>query len=225
MRKYYKYRLDLVTLNIVATLLLIIAIIPCLDSVVNYLMNGTLKIFVILMLAYLLWIILHELLHGIGHLLCGSKFSNLSFGADLVKGILFCLIRKEVSKKQILISLLFPFFFIGILTYIIGIIINSPLLIILSAANISGAAGDLIMFFDFIKLDNDITYIEPSEGTTFYLMSNNLKNKKLFGLKFEEEGEYNSSMFNNSTKKIDITKSSYIIFSLIIIISILILFL
>ena len=45
------------------------------------------------------------------------------------------------------------------------------------------------------------------------------------GLKFEEEGEYNSSMFNNSTKKIDITKSSYIIFSLIIIISILILFL
>ena len=81
------------------------------------------------------------------------------------------------------------------------------------------------MFFDFIKLDNDITYIEPSSGTTFYLMSNNLKNKKLFGLKFEEEGEYNSSMFNNSTKKIDITKSSYIIFSLIIIISILILFL
>lgn len=225
MRKYYKYRLDLVTLNIVATLLLIIAIIPCLDSVVNYLMNGTLKIYVILMLAYLLWIILHELLHGIGHLLCGSKISDLSFGADLVKGILFCLIRKEVSKKQILISLLFPFFFIGILTYIIGIIINSPLLIILSAANISGAAGDLIMFFDFIKLDNDITYIEPSDGTTFYLMSNNLKNKKLFGLKFEEEGEYNSNMFNNSTKKIDISKSSYIIFSLIIIISILILFL
>ena len=209
MRKFYKYRLDLITLNIVATLLLIIAIIPCLDSVVNYLMNGSLKLYVILMLAYLLWIILHEILHGIGHLLCGSKFSDLSFGADLVKGILFCLIRKEISKKQILISLLFP----------------CPLLIILSAANISGAAGDLIMFFDFIKLDNDITYIEPSSGTTFYLMSNNLKNKKLFGLKFEEEGEYNSSMFNNSTKKIDITKSSYIIFSLIIIISILILFL
>ena len=223
MRKYYKYKLNLSTLNFVSILLFIVALLPVLNSVAKYLESNE-KNFAIAFIFYLLWVILHELLHGIGHLVCGSKLNDLSFGAALEKGVLFCLIRKEIGKKQILISLMFPFFFIGVLTYIIGIIINSPLLLVLSIANISGAVGDLIMFFNFIKLKNDITYIEPGDGTSFYIMSNNLLNKKMFGLKYVEEGEYDSSMFNNSTKKIDIKKSSYIIFSLIIIISILILF-
>ena len=168
---------------------------------------------------------MHELLHGIGHLVCGSKLNDLSFGAALEKGVLFCLIRKEIGKKQILISLMFPFFFIGVLTYIIGIIINSPLLLVLSIANISGAVGDLIMFFNFIKLKNDITYIEPGDGTSFYIMSNNLLNKKMFGLKYVEEGEYDSNMFNTPSKKIDISKTSYILFIIFILISIVMFFL
>lgn len=176
------------------------------------------------MIVLLFWLILHEILHGIGHLVCGSKNSDLSFGAAIEKGVLFCLIRKEVGKKQIIISLLFPFFFIGVVTYIIGIIINSPMLILLSILNISGACGDLTMFFDFIKLKNDITYIEPGDGTSFYLMSNTPV-KKLFGMKFVEEGEYNKDMFNEPSKKIDISKVSYIFFVICIIYAIISIFL
>lgn len=224
MRKYYKYKLNLSTLNFVSILLFIVALLPVLNSVAKYLESNE-KNFAIVFIFYLLWVILHELLHGIGHLVCGSKLNDLSFGAALEKGVLFCLIRKEIGKKQILISLMFPFFFIGVLTYIIGIIINSPLLLVLSIANISGAVGDLIMFFNFIKLKNDITYIEPGDGTSFYIMSNNLLNKKMFGLKYVEEGEYDSNMFNTPSKKIDISKTSYILFIIFILISIVMFFL
>lgn len=224
MRKYYKYTLNLVVLNIVSVLLFIATLLPVLKIVINYI-EGDEKNLAIVFIFYLIWIISHELLHGIGHLVCGSKINDLSFGAALEKGVLFCLIRKEIGKRQILISLLFPFFFIGVLTYVVGILINNPLLLILSIANISGAVGDLIMFFDFINLKGDITYIEPGDGTSFYLMSSNPINRKMFGLKFVEDGVYDSNMFNNSSKKIDISKTSYILFIIFILLSILMFFL
>ena len=156
---------------------------------------------------------LHEVLHGIGHILNGVKLKDLTFGASIEKGVLFCLVRKEVNKKDILISLLFPFFFIGIVTYILGIIIDSPVLVILSIFNISGASVDVLMFLDFIRLNNDMTYIEPGDGTSFYLTSKNLKKKKLFGLKLVEEGTYSENMFKIDTHKtFDISKTSCIFF-------------
>ena len=224
MRRYYKYKLNLTVLNIVSILLLIFATLPVLNCIVNYFKSNK-KNLAIAFIFYIIWIIFHEILHGIGHLVCGSKLDDLSFGAALEKSVLFCLIRKEIGKRQILISLLFPFFFIGVVTYIIGIIINSPLLLTLSIANISGAVGDLIMFLNFIKLKNDITYIEPGDGTSFYIMSNNPLNKKMFGLKFIEDGEYDSNMFNKSSKKLKISKTSYILFIIYILSSILMLFL
>ena len=223
MRKYYKYKLNINTINVVATILFIVACIPAYKLLYNYISN--MKNVGIVLIAYLFWMVFHEALHGIGHLLCGSKRKDISFGAAFEKGVLFCLIRKEVSKKQILISLIFPFFFIGIVTYIVGFIINSPLLIILSVFNISGAAGDLLMFYHFIKLDNDITYIEPGDGTSFYLTTCNLKNKKMFGLEFVEEGEYKQDMFNEKTKAWDISKTSYIVFGVCIVLGLICIFL
>ena len=121
--------------------------------------------------------------------------------------------------------MIFPFFFIGVVSYIVGVIINSPLLIILSIFNISGAAGDLLMFYHFIKLDKDITYIEPGDGTSFYLTTCNLKNKKMFGLDYVEEGEYKQDMFNQKTKTYDISKTSYIFFIICFILGLICIFL
>lgn len=218
MRKYYKYKMNLTLINIISIIIFIIPLVPCIKIVKDYILNDNMKACATLLGAYLFWMIFHEALHGIGHLLCGSSKKDLSFGACIEKGVLFCLIRKEVHKKQILTSLIFPFFFIGVVTYIIGLIINSPLLVLLSVFNISGASADLIMFLDFIKLDKDITYIEPGDGTSFYLMADNLKNKKLFGLVLEEEGEYKEDMFKDRNYKIfDISKTSIIVFVVILI--------
>ena len=215
MRKYYKFKMNLVTANVLATVILILFCIPVYNYIIDLITDT--KLFVLTFILYMVWMLLHEILHGIGHMLCGVKPKDLSYGADIKKGILFCLVRKEVSKKDILISLLFPFFFIGVVTYILGIVINNPVLIALSIFNISGACVDLLMFFDFIKLGNDITYIEPGEGDTFYIMSNK-DIKKLFGLKLLEEGIYKEDMFSNiSYKRFDISKFSIEFFILCVI--------
>ena len=140
MRKYYKFEINTMIANILCIIITLIAAIPAFIFIKSF--EFDYKKLGILFFCYLLWMFLHEILHGIGHLLCGVKLKQLSFGANIEKGVLFCLVRREVNKKGILISLIFPFFFIGIVTYIIGIIINSPLLIILSILNIN----------DFLKL-------------------------------------------------------------------------
>ena len=225
MRKYYKFEIDTVKGNILCILITIIAIIPAWNIMIKYIENINMKELGILIFAYLLWMFLHEILHGIGHIICGVKPKDLSFGASLEKSVLFCLVRREVNKKGILFSLIFPFFFIGIVTYIIGVIINSPLLISLSILNIGGASMDLTMFLQFIRLGEDITYIEPGDGTSFYLISNNNINK-LYGLKKVEEGEYNKEMFLNKNNKVfDISKTSFLLLGIFFICCLILIFL
>jgi len=225
MRKYYKFEIDTVKGNILCILITILAIIPAWNTIFKYIDDISIKEFGILFFVYLIWMFLHEALHGMGHILCGVKPKDLSYGAMLEKGILFCLVRREVSKKGILISLIFPFFFIGVVTYIIGLIISSPLLISLSILNIGGASMDLTMFLQFIRLGKDITYIEPGDGTSFYLMSDSNINK-LYGLKKIEEGEYINDMFADRENKIfDISKSSILVLSFFFISCLILIFL
>ena len=225
MRKYYKFEIDTVKGNILCILITIIAIIPAWNIMIKYIENINIEELGILFFAYLLWMFLHEILHGIGHIICGVKPKDLSFGASLEKSVLFCLVRREVNKKGILVSLIFPFFFIGIVTYIIGVIINSPLLISLSILNIGGASMDLTMFLQFIRLGEDITYIEPGDGTSFYLISNSNINK-LYGLKKVEEGEYNKEMFLNKNNKVfDISKTSFLLLGIFFIFCLILIFL
>ena len=225
MRKYYKFEIDTMFANILCLVITIIACVPFFIIRKSIDFNIDYKTFGLFFLLYLFWMLLHEALHGIGHILCGVSYKDLSYGANLEKGVLFCLVRKEVSKKDILISLIFPFFFIGIVTYIIGFMIDSPLLIFLSIFNIGGASMDLTMFIQFIKLGNDITYIEPGDGTSFYVMSNN-NIDKLIGLKKKEEGEYNSEMFLNRNNKVfDITKTSSILLGILLVCCLILIFL
>lgn len=223
MRKYYKYKINLTFGNILAIIVFVLATIPAFIFSDGYVIDYDIKFLSIFLLVYLLWTFLHEILHGIGHMICGVKRNELSFGAYLEKGILFCLVRREVNKKGILVSLLFPFFFIGVVTYIIGLLINNQLLILLSIFNISGASIDLLMFYNFIKLGNDITYIEPGDGTSFYIMSNRDINK-LTGFTLLEKGEYNKDMFNIQNKVFDISKSSIVILGLIVVMSLVLIF-
>ena len=65
-----------------------------------------------------------------------------------------CLCKQNISKKNILISLLFPFIFIGVITYVIGVLFNNSVLIWLSILNISGCSGDLMMFLGLLRLKN-----------------------------------------------------------------------
>ena len=128
-KKYYLFKMNTRKLNIISSIIGILLFIIFMVVYLQKLTIGELAdeiynampLIVILMFPYF---ILHEIFHSIAYVLHGAKFKNITYGAYLEKGILCCLCKQNISKKNILISLLYPFFFLGIVTIIIGYIIT-----------------------------------------------------------------------------------------------------
>ena len=220
-KKYYIYEMNLWVLNIISILLFILMIILTiflLNVGVIKNVNYPLGIIFLLMIPYLC---LHELLHSLAYVLYGADFKNITYGANLEKGVLCCLCKQNITRKNILLSLIYPFIFIGVITYIIGIIIDCPVLIALSVFNISGCSGDLLMFFDFLTI-KDFEYSEFDNPTAFGLYTEeDFSNKKLFGLDYKESAK---NLRIKDLKKVTISKVSIVYFILILIVGLLWLF-
>lgn len=158
----------------------------------------------ILLIPYLF---LHECLHALSYVLNGADFKNITFGIHLEKGIMCTLCKENISKRNILISLIFPFIFIGVITYILGIYFNNDVLVWLSIFNISGCSGDLMMFFDLIKIKN-FEYSEYDNPLAFGIYTDeDLSDKKLFGLKYIGS---KVDLEKNDFKKLSVSKVSLI---------------
>lgn len=217
--KYYTYKLNLNILNILAIILfLVVAIIVILIEHNDYYkITYSLNLFIYIFL----WIILHELLHGIGFAIFKSvNIKNITFGIALEKGVFYCMCKQRIGKKVILTSLLFPLTIIGIITLIIGMIINNFSLVFLSLLNITSAIGDIVMTIYFFKTPNDITYLDLDDCTSFTVISKrDLCNIKVPGIKLIKTGIYDKNkMYSKNKKKITITKPSYIILIIFLII-------
>lgn len=219
--KYYVYQMNLITLNISSIFLLLIVGLICLlidkDFVINsidYLFNGNNTIY--FFLYYFIYIILHELLHSLSYVLYGAKFNKIEYGMEIEKGILYCLCKQDISKKNILNSLFFPLFYIGIITLFISYIVNSYMLFLLSVSNIVGCIGDIIMFIFIVRLNKDVKFSECNDSTSFAIKSDkDISDIKPFGLKYLG---IKKELDRKMDKKINISKLS-LIFILFIIIS------
>lgn len=204
--KYYRYSMDMKKLNVFCFVLFI----P-IFFFIYFLGIGSYINFTSLVL-YFFWMFLHEFLHGIGFSFGNINRKNIVYGANLEKGIFYCMCKELISKKNIMISLMFPFVFIGVLTLFVGFVINSPILIILSLFNIAGCAGDIAMFFSFLFLPG-FSYIDLDDCTGFVLVSkSDLSKHKLFGMNLVEVGNYDSLSLAQDYKKITVSKLSWIIF-------------
>lgn len=166
----------------------------------------------LLFLLLILYLMLHELLHGLGYLIGGTKRENIIYGMALEKGILYAMANQELDKKNILISLQMPFVVIGVITYIIGAIISSPLLVTLSIVNLMGASMDLVMFFYILKLNKDTTYSESGEPDEFVLITtDNLEEKKSLFFRIKENKKYKESDYVfEKQKRLRVSKESII---------------
>lgn len=166
----------------------------------------------------LLWMVIHEIIHGIAYYVNGARKENITFGVALEKGIFYCKCGEFIDKKNIIISLLSPFILIGVITLIIGCLANSIILITLSIVNISGAAGDLAMFGFFIKQDKNIRFKELGDSTTFCLETvEDLSNKKFLSVKLKKVVVDEKEVEEEKSKKVSITKASWIILIVFII--------
>ena len=180
---------------------------------VNYYITTEIE-FIIVWLLYIPYIIFHEILHSIGYVANGADFKRITYGVHLEKGVLCCSCKQVINRKNILWSLIYPLLFIGIITYVISAIFNLKILMLLSIFNISGCAGDIIMFFAFLKIKN-FKFFEYDNPMAFGVVTNeNLENKKFIGLKRIEESNFKQTI----DKKISISKTSIIFFAIYIVI-------
>lgn len=220
-KKEYILEYDMVFANVFSFLLLFLAIIVTFgivflfniprEALEIYLGENTNKYFLIFFILMILWMVLHEIIHGIAYQVMGAKSKNIVYGAAIEKGVFYCKCKEYIDKKCIMVSLLSPFILIGVITYILGFIINSPLLVILSIVNISGASGDLMMFNFFLKQDDDVEFKELGFSSPFVLRtSKNLNDKKYLGIKSIKEVKDESETKEGPEKKITISKASWI---------------
>lgn len=220
MKQIYKFKLDLIFLNIGSIVLFLLVFIP----ILIFKRDLSLKIDFNFILLMVLWMALHELFHGIGFgIFKGVDKKNIKYGIQLESGIFYCMCKQKISKANILTSLMFPFTFIGVITLIIGLLINNSTLILLSLVNIAGAIGDLAMFISILLMPNNIEYIDLDDTTGFFLISSSdLSKSKLIGFKYDSCMDFNDENLKSKVQdKITITKTSYVIMFILLGISIL----
>ena len=213
-KKYYLFELNITILNIVSLVLFGLVFLLC-----NILFPKTADIarldFILVFALYIVFMLLHEILHSISYVLHGAKLKKIVYGAYIEKGVLYCLCKQNITRKNILNSLLFPFFYIGIVTLVIALTFDLPTLLYLSIFNISGCAGDLVMFTYISKLNKNIEFSEFDNPIQFAIQSNEDVSKiKHFGLNFIKE---TNSISRTIDKKISVSKGSIILAILLII--------
>ena len=217
-KKYYIYQMNLTLLNITSIFLLLVVGLICLLINKNFVINSLDYLFtsnntLLFFILYFIYIIIHELLHSLSYVIYGAKYNKIEYGIEIEKGILYCLCKQDISRKNILNSLMFPLFYIGIVTLIISFILKNSMLFLLSLSNIVGSIGDIIMFIFIIRLDKNIEFSEYDDSISFGIKSNkDISNMKPFGLKYLG---IKNSIPRNINKKINISKFS-LIFILII---------
>ena len=218
-KKYYLFKMKMGPLTMVSFILFFIMIgltylLGYIESI-NYVLN--MNIFLLLII-YFSYLFLHELLHSFAYVIYGGKYNKITYGISLELGVLYCLCKQNISKKNILHSLMYPLIFIGIITYIISIIFNLPILLWLSIFNISGCSGDIIMFIFISKLKN-IEFSEMDDPISFAIYSKNDVSKiSHYGLEYIGE---KVKIERNDFTKIKVSKQSYYILAIMIILSIL----
>ena len=223
MKKAYVYKMNLVPANFLGLVVFILLLV--LTSALNIDLLSVFNDlpFILILALLILYMLLHELLHGIGYRITGSKSNKIKYGVELEKGILYTLVLEEVPKKNILVSLQMPFVIIGIITYILGYILNIPLLLLLSIFNLMGASMDLVMFIYISKI-KDVHYAETKASNEFILISKEdlTKKKSLFFRITEVKNYKKDDYIIKLDNKITITKASiiftiiYLIFGIII---------
>jgi hypothetical protein len=207
-RYYYMFKMNTYFLNGFSLVLIAIC---CLFFYLLY-GNNTIPILrenmSIVVFLYIPYLVLHEQLHSLAYVIYGADFKNITYGVHLEKGILCCLCKQRINKRNILHSLLYPFIIIGVITLIIGILVNYPVLVILSLTNIAGCSGDLVMFYHLSKL-NDFEFSEYNDPIAFGLFTKeDFSRLNMFGLDYVGK---KASLVRNNLRKVVVSKTSAIL--------------
>ncbi|MDE6141484.1 MAG: DUF3267 domain-containing protein, partial [Bacilli bacterium] len=163
-KNYYRFDMDLKTMNILASILYIIFFVYLFGN--TYFSQFEFSLLaIILMLAYFA---LHEICHGIGYALFAKDKKNIKFGAILEKGVFYAMCQEEISKTAIIVSLIFPILILTIIPLPFAYLYKNSLVLFLAMTNLIGAIGDIFLIKLVLKLPKNITYIDYDNNIGAY---------------------------------------------------------
>lgn len=207
--KYYKFEVDMKFMNILAMVSFIPVILLCIVFSEFFSKTFTSDIYYLYLVGLMLYFLLHEICHGIGYSIFAKNKKNIKYGIALEKGVLYALCQERISKKGIIVSLLFPVIFLTIIPIIIGVIFGFPTLILYALLNLIGAVADITMCLLIIKLPSDIEYIDyNSDIGAYFISKTDIKDTKIKGFKCVSSGIHDESLIDKSIKRFTITKKS-----------------
>ncbi len=152
-------------LNLYAILFIIVLAIPTLllFGSFNIVIDGfeSLVPAFLYMIAFLVFVVIHELLHGISFILFGKvKIKEVKFGLVLKSGMAYCISTVPVPIKAARISLMMPVYAVCIPLYIVGILLNSVGLALLAIFFLSGSIADFYYMWISRKVEKELYMFE-----------------------------------------------------------------
>lgn len=133
---------------------------------IDFASNGTEKYFLkflIFIAVYFVFIVLHELIHGLTWgLFAKNHFKSISFGIIWEMVTPYCCCSEPLTKTQYIIGSAMPTLILGFIPAVVSVIIGSPWLLTLSVLMIFGGGGD---FFIILKM---LSYRSRGAETLFY---------------------------------------------------------
>ena len=142
------------------------------DDFINFLLD--IKKFMFFIITSMVFIVIHELLHGITwSLFTENGFKDVAFGFMWKYLTPYCSCKVPMKRGQYVLGLLMPLIILGIVPTIIGLAMGSVFLTALGAFYIFAAGGDIIMAFLILSRDlkgkEVLLFDNPTEmGVSFF---------------------------------------------------------
>lgn len=142
------------------------------DDFIDFVMD--IKKFMFIIITSIVFIVIHELLHGLTwSLFTENGFKDVAFGFIWKYLTPYCSCKVPMKKRQYVLGLLMPLILLGIVPTILGFAMGSVFLTILGAFYIFAAGGDIIMAYLIlsrnVKGKDVLLYDNPTEmGVSFF---------------------------------------------------------
>ncbi|PZX03730.1 putative zincin peptidase [Psychrobacillus insolitus] len=125
-------------------------------------------------IGYIVLIILHEIFHLIGFWFFGKvPWSSMDYGVNLKLGVAYATTTIPLKNSAMKKALLLPFWMTGLIPMLIGYSVQLPMLVILGAWLIAGAAGDFAMYKELRNFPSDVLIKDDPVKPRLYVLKKN----------------------------------------------------
>ncbi len=126
-------------------------------------------ILVVLIVGFILYIVVHELLHGAAFMLFNRNTKQeLKFGFEKKSGMAYCISTTPVKVPAARLSLMMPIYVVCIPMFVLGIVFNDIVLQVISIFFVSGSSGDVYYMWKLRKASKDHYMFEEMPTATGY---------------------------------------------------------